>query len=202
MTIRDEQIQEKCLNIIREYYQEFGIAPNIREIAEALGISKSSIPKVLQKLNDLGYISLSKNIARGIKLNENISDGLVRIPILGTIAAGYPVFSPENYQDTIVISGSMIPQGELFALNVRGESMLGANIFDGDIAIIKKESIVENGQIVAAVIDGETTLKRYYKKGNLIWLMPENSNFTPVVINGSEEEFLILGKLVASLRRY
>ncbi|MFP4457993.1 MAG: transcriptional repressor LexA [Candidatus Zixiibacteriota bacterium] len=196
------KIERGVLEFIVRYKNENDIAPTIREIAGTLNMSKSHVPNILRSLQDKQYIEVLDGTPRGIVLKQKNFGKLISIPVIGTIAAGVPVFAAENYEGSFSISSDFVPNGELFALMVSGESMIGANIFDGDVAIIKREEIAQNGDIVAALVDGEATLKRFYRNKDVIWLMPENSDFKPVIITKEEGPLLVLGKLVATIRKY
>ncbi len=195
-------LQRKVYEVIKAYIEGNEIAPTIREIARIAGMSKSNVPNVLSILKKKGFIKAKHNTPRGISLTHIAAPGTVNIPMLGTIAAGVPVFAPENYEGSILISEDFVPTGELFALTVSGDSMKGANILSGDMAIIKRDHVARNNDIVAALIDGEATLKRFYQREDVVWLMPENPEFKPIVITDEQIPFMILGKLVATIRKY
>ena len=194
--------QRRVYAFIHKYISDNNIAPSIREISENTSMSKSNVPNVLHALEKKEFIDIIPNTPRGIILLHKVNPNTTQIPLLGTIAAGVPVFAPENYEGTIEISADFVPKGELFALTVSGNSMNGANIFSGDLAIIKRDITVRNNNIVAALIDGEATLKRFYQRDDVVWLMPENPEFKPIIIADDQVPFMILGKLVATIRQY
>ena len=132
-------MQRAVYEVIRKYVEENNISPSIREIAALVGISKSNVPNILTVLEKKGFLHQIPNTPRGIVLTLRAAPGSVSIPIIGTIAAGVPVFAPENYDGSIELSADFVPRGELFALTIRGDSMTGANILNGDLAIIKRE---------------------------------------------------------------
>ncbi len=121
------------------------------------------------------------------------------VPLLGRVPAGKPFLSEENTEGLLSIPSDM-GSGKLFALQVKGDSMIGAGILDGDRVIVKQQGAAENGEIVCAVIDGEATLKRFYKKDGVVTLKAENDQYTPITV--SEGEFRIAGKVVGLLRKF
>ena len=138
-------------------------------------------------------------------MRHNIEDAIpvrvMSIPLLGRIAAGSPIFTEENREDYIPVPDRMYRKGNLFAIKVVGESMIGDGINNGDIAIIQQKNVANNGEIVAALIDGETTLKTYYNDNHTIRLEPSNSNFKTIKINKTND-IQILGKLIGLYRYY
>jgi repressor LexA len=195
-------LKKDVYQYIKYYYTENDNMPTIREIAESLNISRSTVPYLLRSLDEMNYIELTPNIARGIRLIDRESEQLRSIPLVGTIRAGYPVFAPENYVGSIKISADFVPKGTLFALKVRGDSMSGINIQENDIAVVKRDIDPTNGDIVAALIGDEATLKKFYRSDEIVWLMPENPEYKPIVITEESKEFEILGKLVLIIRKY
>ncbi len=121
------------------------------------------------------------------------------VPVLGRVAAGKPLWSEENFEEYLVIPDEL-GSGKLFALRVKGDSMIGAGILEGDRVIVKQQSTAESGEIVCALIDGEATLKRFFKKGRVVTLKAENEKYPPITV--SEGEFRILGKVVGLLRKF
>ncbi|RKZ31190.1 repressor LexA [bacterium] len=193
--------QNEVLREIKKFIKKEGISPSVRDLAGRLGKTPSTIHKLLRTLQDKGHIKLRDNISRGIVLTEKLS-AAVMVPIIGRIPAGQPVFSEELYEGYIEVDSSLVPRGELFALRINGDSMVGANILDGDTAIIRKQEIAESGDIVAALVDGEATLKRFKLQKKKAYLCPENDNYEPIELTPDSTQVDILGKLVAVVRKY
>jgi len=201
MKVKLTKRQSQVLEVIRDFMSKNQIAPSVRELAKILEVTPSTVHKLLHILHSKGYIELKNNISRGIILKSELGNA-VNIPVLGTIHAGNPVFSEEVYEGYLQIDSSLVTGDELFALNVEGDSMIGANILDGDKAILRKQESADSGDIVAAIIDGEITLKRFKIKANKAFLFPENEEFQPIEIFGGDIPVHILGKLVAVVRKY
>ncbi len=193
--------QGEVLRAIKSFIRNNRIAPSVRELASKLKVTPSTIHKLLRALKEKGHIELRDKISRGIVVIEEATYA-VPVPILGRIPAGTPVLSEEFYEGYLELDSSLVPSGEIFALKVMGESMVGANILDGDTAIIRKQETAETGDIVAALVDGEATLKRFKVKGGTHYLFPENPDFSPIKLTGQGREACILGKLVAVVRKY
>lgn len=196
--------QRQVLDFIADTIRSRGYPPTIREIGERFGISSTNgVRAILSVLAKKGYIERKPFVSRGIELKAYPipSDGVTWVPIVGRIAAGQPVLAAENIEGTLALDRSWAGSGELFALRVKGDSMQGAGIFDGDYVIVRQQPTAENGEIVAAIVGEEATVKRLFREGNLIRLMPENSAMEPIVIRKREEEVRIAGKVVGVLRK-
>jgi len=173
--------QKQVFDFISTYIAENGISPTIEEIRKKLKLKAvSTIHEHISSLEEKGYLSKSENSARGVSLIKEIKS-IVEIPIVGRIAAGYPIEAIENIEDTISIVNPAIRTAEgYYALRVLGESMIDEGIFDGDIVVIKKQSVAENGQTVVAIIDdNEATLKKIYREKSRYRLEPRNQNMLP-----------------------
>jgi len=206
--------QSTILNFIEEHSEQVGFPPTIREIAQYFKISAKASHDHIKAIAKKGYIRLFPGSARGIELIRNKHknepeidlDNLVSIPLLGSIAAGRPMLAEENIETHLTMPASLMPKsGEMFALRVKGDSMEKAGIHDGDIAVLKQvkdlHSEVKNGDIVAAMIDDEATLKRFIKTGNRVELHPENDSYQPIVLSPGSDN-LILAKLAGIYRQY
>lgn len=180
--------QNELLDVIKKYIASNGFPPTVRELCDELGLSSPATVQVhLNNLEEKGLIAKSGTKNRAIKLlveNELIpnNDKTTSIPLLGVVSAGSPIEAIENPTDQFEIPITMIPTNKkVFALNVSGDSMIEAGIFDGDIVIVKQENTARNGQKVVAMTDEhEVTLKTYYKEDNRIRLQPENSSMEPM----------------------
>jgi len=209
--------QRRMLDFIQHFTDESGYPPSIREIGKAVGISSTSVVNYnLNRLVEEGYLSRDQNVSRGIRLSEkflkatqDVVDTL-RIPMVGRIFASEPVPMPSTdspmfgVDEAIEITRDMIPStGEgLFALEVRGDSMIDAMINDGDIVVMKQEPDWRNGDMVAVWLEDkeETTLKHIYREGNRIRLQPANPTMAPIYIN-DPQNVQVQGKVMLVIRQ-
>ena len=193
--------QVKILSAIQEGIQNNGYPPSIREIGEAAGLSSSaSVQYQLKALEEAGFIRRDAALGRAIEVVESdsnvIADRSRQIPLVGRIAAGGPILAEQHIEETFPLPESIVGSGELFMLKVVGDSMIEAAICDGDYVVIRSQKTCEKGEIVAAMIDGEATVKTFSRKDGHIWLLPANPAYQP--INGDDCE--ILGKVTTVLR--
>lgn len=190
--------QKKILDFLIKRNNE-GFPPTIREICAATGLSSTStVHTYLKKLEDDGYITRNTGMNRGIKVNCINGEKGISVPILGKVTAGLPILAVENIEGYICVNESMVKGHELFALNVIGDSMINAGIFNGDIAIFKKAQTAENGRIVVALLNDEATIKRFFLENGKCRLQPENPAYEPIISN----EIAILGELITLVRYY
>lgn len=189
---------ERVLNFIAEFTKKNSYPPSVREMCRGLGISSTAtIVYHLKKLEEQGKLSREKSRNRAIEVSG--VSMLSGIPVVGKVAAGTPITATENIEDTLSFSQNLFGnQDELFILNVQGESMINAGIFDGDKIVVHKQENAENGEIVVAMIDGEATVKRFYKEKNQIRLQPENDFMAPIIVKDAK----ILGTVVGLVRNY
>ena len=193
--------QVKILTAIQEGIQNNGYPPSVREIGEAAGLSSSaSVQYQLKALEEAGFIRRDGSLGRAIEVVEGdsnvIADRSRQIPLVGRIAAGGPILAEQHIEETFPLPESIVGSGELFMLKVVGDSMIDAAICDGDYVVIRSQKTCEKGEIVAAIIDGEATVKTFSRKDGHIWLLPANPDYQP--INGDNCE--IIGKVTAVLR--
>jgi repressor LexA len=178
--------QREVLDFISAFSEENSFPPTVREIGEHFGVSIRAVQDHIAALQKKGYLSLCQKRSRSIKIlvDERKKDTNIfvdKVPLLGTIAAGKPILSEENYDGYITLTEPFVRPGKTyFALRVRGTSMIGAGILEGDLAIIEQSEVAVDGQIVVAVIDDAITLKRYYKEPSRIRLQPENPAFQAI----------------------
>jgi repressor LexA len=204
-----EALPERQLAIlatIREWVVEYGYAPSTREIGDRVGLkSTSSVSKHLAALEEKGYLRRSASVSRPIDVRDFLrgsaksrehGDGAVSVPVVGDIAAGIPITAEEHVDDILTLPRELTGRGTVFGLRVRGDSMVDAAICDGDIVIIRKQSEAHTGQIVAAMIDGEATVKVYRKSKGHVYLEPRNPAYD--VIDGDRAE--VLGVVATVLR--
>jgi repressor LexA len=206
------EIQTAILQVITQSRAERGIVPSMREIADAVELgSTASVSYQLDNLEAKGYIRRQDNLSRNIEVlispegwDAPTADGNIAamsattmVPWVGRIAAGIPITADQNVEEVMALPRTLVGQGELFMLKVVGESMIDAAICDGDWVVVRRQQNAENGDIVAAQIDGEATVKTFKSRDGQIWLLPRNSAFEPIPGNHAE----ILGKVVSVLRK-
>jgi repressor LexA len=189
--------QQQVLRFIGDFTSEHGFAPTVREIAQAMKIAIKGAQDHLSALQRKGYIERRSRTPRTIQITGGVSAG--RIPILGRIAAGRPIDAIENMDGTVPMPADYFGRGELFALEVKGESMRDEHIVDGDLAIIKKQPTVHNGEIAAVAVENDVTLKRFYLRGEKAELRPCNPSFKTQVVPAAD--VTIVGKFVGLVRR-
>lgn len=200
--------QAKVLKTITDFIAENGFSPTAKEISEILHITQTSVFEQLSRLEKKRYITRQKGAARTIGIisqpenenpvKKNDSVKLVKVPVLGTIAAGVPIFADENMESEILVDESSIGKGSFFALRVRGDSMINAGIMNGDLVIIRRQPLAENGDIIAALIDCDATLKRLSLSNGEVFLLPENEKYSPINVT-CRDDFRILGKMVTTV---
>ncbi len=198
--------QAKVLQTISDFIDANGYSPTAKEIAEILHITQTSVFEQLSRLEKKRYITRQKGAARTIGIMERVEEKpvknekvkLVKVPVIGTIAAGVPIFADENMEGEILVDESNIGKGRFFALRVRGDSMINAGINNGDLVIIKRQPLAENGDIIAALIDSDATLKRLSLNNGEVFLLPENEKYSPINVT-CREDFRILGKMVTTV---
>lgn len=191
--------QQRILAVIRDSVRERGFPPTVREIGAAVGlVSPSSVAHHLKVLERHGLLRRKPHGSRAVDVREPVvASAAVTIPVLGDIAAGAPILADEHVQDQLTVSAGVVGHGTLFALNVKGDSMIDAAICDGDVVVVRQQPVAENGEIVAAMIDGEATVKTLRLTGEHIELVPQNPAYA--VIPG--DNATILGKVVSVIRR-
>ena len=197
--------QVSILDFIKTSTESQGYAPSMREIGEAAGLnSPASVKYQLDILEEKGFIR--RDADRGRAMEVVLPDSMTGagahtdktrfIPLVGSIAAGVPITADQQVEETLPLPESLVGKGDLFMLKVKGESMINAAICDGDYVVIRQQKDANNGDIVAAMIDGEATVKTFSRKGGHIWLLPANDDFAP--IDGDQCE--VLGIVTAVLR--
>ncbi len=211
------QRQRMVLEVIRDSVQRRGYPPSMREIGEAVGLtSTSSVSYQLSTLQKRGYLRRDAGRPRTVEVRlpgqpavrpeaeqaeepalDIASQEAAYVPLLGRIAAGGPILAEEAIEDVFPLPKQLVGEGTLFLLKVVGDSMIDAAIADGDWVVVRQQPVAENGDIVAAMIEGEATVKTFKRSGDHVWLMPHNPAFTPI----QGDEATILGRVVAVLRR-
>ncbi len=198
--------QLRILSYIKEEINSKGYPPSVREICTAVGLSSTStVHSHLTALEKKGFIKKGNNKNRAIEVIDQESamydlpkKEIVNIPLIGSIAAGQPILATQNAEDLFPIPVEWVGKNDSFVLQVKGDSMINAGIFNGDYVVISCQNSARNGDIVAALIDDEATLKRYFREKDHIRLQPENDNMEPIL----STEVAILGLLKCVIRKY
>ena len=196
--------QRKIMEVIRSAIERQGYPPSVREIGEAVGLaSPSSVAHQLRQLQSKGFLRRDPNRPRAVDVRADHSERPENmptptfVPVVGRIAAGGPILAEESVEEVFPLPRELVGEGTLFLLRVVGDSMVEAAICDGDWVVVRQQPVAEQGDIVAALIDGEATVKTYRTREGHVWLMPHNPAYEP--ING--DEATILGRVVSVLRR-
>ena len=208
--------QRKVLEVIRDWVDRFGYPPSVREIGDAVGLtSTSSVHHQLRTLERKGYLRRDPNRTRAVDVRppESDADGdgtdegteearaerpsPAFVPLIGNIAAGGPILAEQAVESVFPLPREIVGEGTLFLLNVKGDSMVDAAITDGDWVVVRQQPVAEQGEVVAAMIDGEATVKTFKRKDGHNWLMPANDAYQPI----PGDDATILGRVVAVLRR-
>jgi repressor LexA len=199
LTTRQKQIYDFLVRTVREK----GYAPSIGELGVRFKIASSNgVFGHLKALEKKGYVQRVGR--RAIEIRSPGGRPLLpdarEVPILGRVPAGKPLLAEENIDGFLPLAREMAPGKEVFALKIKGDSMIEDGIFDGDYVILRRQETAENGDVVCALIEGEATLKRFQRKGNTVTLKPANRDYAPITL--SQGEVRILGKVVALLRKF
>lgn len=193
--------EKNVYEFIRKVIRCSGYAPSVRDIQDSQGIkSTSTVHAILDRLENKGYIQKTAGKSRAIRTNDaevQAPAGSISLPLVGAVAAGAPLLAVENVEQQIVfpLMGRSYAAGELYALRVKGESMINVGIHNGDIVVVRKQNAAEDGQIVVALLENEATVKTFYREKDRIRLQPENDTMRPIYA----KEVLILGRVIACL---
>ncbi len=189
--------QKKIYEFLAERSQN-GVPPTVREICAAVGLrSTSSVQSNLDALEAAGYIERDPMLKRSIRVRGQ-ENNVTQVPLIGTVTAGMPILAVEAIEGYIPFSGEMSSDKPLFALKVRGDSMIKCGILSGDIIIAEKTPVAANGDIVVALLEDEATVKRFYKEDGHFRLQPENDDYAPII----SDEIIILGKVISLIRHF
>jgi repressor LexA len=197
MKHRNDKSQQ-VYDFIQNFIQENGYSPSVREICKACDIKSTASAFIyMNELADKGLVSKHKvgeNKRRTITVKQNV----VKVPLIGTVAAGEPIFAQENYEDFYSLPSNMFGGDDMFMLTVQGSSMINIGMFNGDKIIVQKQQTAENGEIVVALVDDSATVKRFFKRNGKIILHPENDDMEDFVF----DNVVILGKVVGLMRSF
>ena len=213
--------QQRILEMIRTCVHERGYPPTMREIGEAVGLtSTSSVKHQLQALETKGYLRRDPNLPRAIDvtmpdepapsivestvveaasrfLGADAARDVVMVPLVGRIAAGGPILAEQAVEDVFALPRQLTGSGDLFMLKVKGDSMVDAAICDGDWVVVRRQNVAQDGDIVAALLDDEATVKTFRRRDGRVWLMPHNPAYTPI----EGDHAVVMGKVVSVLRK-
>ncbi len=201
--------QRRILEFIRDWVERYGYPPSVREIGEAVGlVSPSSVAYQLKALETKGFLRRDPNRPRAVDVrspNELVDDEALRsarpqpayVPLVGRIAAGGPILAEQAVEEFFPLPRELVGEGEVFMLEVKGDSMIDAAICNRDWVVVRQQPTANAGDIVAAMIDGEATVKSYRQRDGHVWLMPANPAFDPI----PGDDATIMGRVVAVLRR-
>lgn len=197
--------QDRVFSYIVEEIKENGAPPTIREICFAMGYkSINNVAQHLRLISQKGYIRLVKGRARGIEVLVDVGletgENELQVPLVGTIAAGLPITAEENVEDHITLDKNLFRGKGLFTLRVKGDSMEGIGVLNGDIVIVRQQNTAVDNEVVVAIMDGEATLKRYIKKSDHIILRAENPRYDDIIIP-EDRNVWIAGKMVGIMRK-
>ncbi|MDE6597778.1 MAG: transcriptional repressor LexA [Clostridia bacterium] len=184
---------EAVFDFIQKYISENGFAPSVREICKSCDIKSTATAfNYINELAEKGLINKANFKNRAVSLKQNV----LNVPLVGTVAAGQPIFATENYENFYSIPGNFFSGEDLFMLNVHGDSMINIGMFDGDKIVVKRQETADNGDIVVALVDDSATVKRFFKRDGKIILHPENDNMQDFIF----DNVTILGKVVGLMR--
>ena len=204
--------QQQIYDFIRSYQKEKGYPPSVREMAAAVGLSSpSTVHAHLSALEDHGLIKRDATKPRALEVfnadgssvklaevTETPSRGTISLPLVGRVAAGMPILAEQNVEDTFTLPTEIATDSSSFVLELHGDSMINAGIFNGDYIIVREQKSAMNGEIIVAMIDGEATVKTFYREHGRVRLQPENDAMEPIYADNPA----ILGKVVALMRRF
>ena len=212
MTRKITKRQQQIYDFIRAYQKEKGYPPSVREMAAAVGLSSpSTVHAHLSALEDHGLIKRDATKPRALEVfnadgtsikpgdgNSAPARGTVSLPLVGRVAVGMPILAEQNIEDTFTLPTEIATDTSSFILEVHGDSMINAGIFNGDYIIVREQKNAMNGEIIVAMIDGEATVKTFYKERGRVRLQPENDTMDPIYADNP----VILGKVIALMRRF
>lgn len=193
------EIHKQVLDFIMDNIEQMGYPPSVREICHKLHIkSTSTVHKYLGDLEEAGYIERENAKNRSIRVVRQSGGGgqVLHVPMLGNVAAGEPIPAIEQAGEFIAFETSRYQRGDLFALHIKGESMIEAGIFDGDYIVARRTPVVHNGEMAVVLVGDEATVKTFYKEDGHYRLQPENSSMEPIIVDTAS----VLGRVIAVLR--
>jgi len=197
--------QQEILDFLQSFVAKEGYPPSLREIGAHFGMKPPSALDHLRALERKGYLRRRASRSRSMEMigwEKRGPNATTReIPIVGKVAAGEPILAVENVEGTLRISEDWVGEGEIFLLKVKGNSMIGAHIQDGDYALVKRQPSAQDGEIVVALVEEEATVKRFFLRRESILLQPENEEWEPIVLKRNDPSFRMVGKVIGIFRR-
>jgi len=204
-----EQLTERQKSILRgihEIYRETGAPPTVRELGRRVGLSSScTVQRHLDALERKGYVRRNRTKARSVDIVRSFDPTMVRrptvsVPLVGQVAAGQPILAEENIEEVYALPADLVTGDETFMLRVKGDSMIGDGLFDGDFIVVQKQSSADNGDIVVALLGDEATVKRFFRENGRVRLQPSNPTMEAIV--APADQLAIIGKVILGLRRF
>jgi repressor LexA len=204
-----EQLTERQKSILRgihEIYRETGAPPTVRELGRRVGLSSScTVQRHLDALERKGYVHRNRTKARSVEIVRSFDPTMVRrptvsVPLVGQVAAGQPILAEENIEEVYALPADLVSGDETFMLRVKGDSMIGDGLFDGDFVVVQKQSSADNGDIVVALLGDEATVKRFFRENGRVRLQPSNPSMEPIF--APADRLAIIGKVILGLRRF
>ncbi|MCL4103084.1 SOS-response transcriptional repressor, LexA [Fibrobacter sp. UWH9] len=202
--------QEEILEYIKKYSKENKMPPTVREIGNHFEISSTNgVRSILAALIKKGYISRSPRLSRGIEIigsnddenKELAPSNTIEIPIVGRVAAGTPILAVQNLEGTVTIDRDFLAcRTDVFALRVKGDSMINAGIFDGDLIFARQQKTADRGEIIVAQVDNEATVKYYHPNADHVELRPANPSYRPIIVK-KDKDFAIAGRVIGVMRK-
>jgi repressor LexA len=195
--------EQAIINFIKARIKAVGYPPSVREIGQSVGLkSSSTVHSYLRRMEQKGVIRRDPTKPRALEVLDRrkqlLAEETVIVPLLGRVAAGQPILAEENHDSMLPLPVGFFGEGELFMLTVRGDSMIDAGINDGDVVVVRRQPVANNGDIVVALLEDEATVKTFYRENGQFRLQPENRLLEPIIAS----DVSILGKVVGLLRRY
>jgi len=196
--------QRQVLEGIHQIARERGYPPTVREIGERLGLRSScTVQRHLEALERKGYIKRRPTKARSVEIIQAedptmVPVPMVPVPVVGTVAAGQPILAAENIEEVFPLPRDIVKDDQCFMLQIKGDSMVEAGIFDGDYVVVRQQPYAEDGDIAVALLEDEATVKYYRRRRNRVYLEPANSSMQPIIATNVQ----IIGKVLMSIRRY
>ena len=196
MRTKNQETLDRILKFVNKYYQEHHSSPTINDVAEGVGVARSTTHRYLQELSDRNLIDYGRGILSAPQ-SAKMKTAYVSAPLVGSIRCGNPEDEEESIEEYVSLPVSMFGKGDFYILRAKGDSMVDAAICDGDYVVVREQNSAVNGDIVAALLDDEATVKTYSRKNGEVWLLPANPDYAP--IDGTYAT--IMGKVVTVLRK-
>ena len=196
MRTKNQETLDRILKFVNKYYQEHHSSPTINDVAEGVGVARSTTHRYLQELSDRNLIDYGRGILSAPQ-SAKMKTAYVSAPLVGSIRCGNPEDEEESIEEYVSLPVSMFGKGDFYILRAKGDSMVDAAICDGDYVVVREQNSAVNGDIVAALLDDEATVKTFRKENGHVWLMPHNPAYSP--IDGTHAT--IMGKVVTVLRK-